>query len=74
MNIGAIFIWGLLQIVLLGTFLYMSFEAHVLSLLLGINVGVDLPGHTACLESASVDSAKQLSKVLSQFSFLPECT
>ena len=74
MNIGAIFIWGLLQIVLMGTFLYMSFDAHVLSWLLSINVGVDLPGHTARIESASVDSAKQLSKVSSQFSFLPECT
>lgn len=45
MDIGVVFIWGLLQIILLGTFLYKFFDAHVHSLLLSINVGVELSGN-----------------------------
>lgn len=50
---------------LLGTFLYTSFDAPVLSLFLDINVVVNLPGYTAFIQPASIESAKQLPKVSS---------
>lgn len=67
-------ILGLLQTVLLGTFLSVTFDAHVLSFLLGITVGEELPGHTACIQSASVNRVKQLSKGLYLVSFPPHCS
>lgn len=49
---------------LLGTFLDVSFDAHMLSFLLGINVGVELLSCTVCTPSSSEDTARQFSKVV----------
>lgn len=67
-------ILGLLQTVLPGTFLYVTFDVHVLSFLLDLTVGVELPGHIACIQSGSVNRVKQLSKGLYLVSFPLHCS
>lgn len=57
-------ILGLLQIILLWTFLHTSFGDQMHSFLLSVYLGVKLLCHGACVCSALVDTAKRFSKVV----------